>query len=47
MGLATVPAAYAAEGTVVEFEVTVEGERHRAPATVVKRPFNDPPHNKA
>ena len=41
------PAAYSAEGTVVDFEVTVEGERYRAPATVVKRPFYDPPHKKA
>jgi len=47
IGLATVPAAYSAEGTVVDFEVTVEGERYRAPATVVKRPFYDPPHKKA
>jgi len=47
IGIATVPAAYAAIGTPVEFEVTVEGEHRRAPAEVVERPFYDPPHRKA
>ena len=47
IGLATVPAAYSAFGTVMDLEVTVEGERKRAPAVVVKRPFYDPPHKKA
>jgi aminomethyltransferase len=45
--IATVPAAYAAVGTPVEFEVTVEGEHRRAPAAVVERPFYDPPQRKA
>ncbi len=45
--LATLDAAYARPGTVVEMEVTVEDERKRAPATVVKRPFFDPPRKKA
>lgn len=45
--LATLDAAYAAPGTVVELEVTVEDQRRRAPATVVKRPFFDPPRKRA
>ena len=45
--LATVDAAFARPGTVVEMEVTVEDERKRAPATVVPRPFFDPPRKKA
>ncbi len=45
--LATVDAAYASPGTVVEMEVTVEDERRRAPATVVPKPFFDPPRKKA
>jgi len=45
--LATLDAAYASPGTVVELEVTVEGERKKAPATVVKKPFFDPPRKKA
>ncbi|OGS63378.1 MAG: hypothetical protein A3K59_05980 [Euryarchaeota archaeon RBG_19FT_COMBO_69_17] len=45
--LATVDAGYAAEGTELEMEITVEGERKRAPARVVKRPFFDPPRKKA
>lgn len=45
--LATLDAAYAIPGTVVEMEVTVEGERKKAPATVVKKPFFDPPRKKA
>lgn len=47
IGLATVPSAYAGHGAVLDFEVTVEGERRTAPATVVARPFYDPPHKKA
>ena len=47
IGLATVPAAYSALGSVVDFEVTVEGERKTAPATVVARPFYDPPQKKS
>ncbi len=45
--LATLEAGYARPGTVVDMEVTVEDERKRAPATVVPRPFFDPPRKKA
>ena len=45
--IATVDAPYSGIGTVVEIEVTVEGERKKAPATVVKRPFYDPERKKA
>ena len=45
--IATVDSAYARPGTVLEIEVTVEDERKRAPATVVKKPFFDPPRKKA
>lgn len=45
--LATLDAAYAVPGTVVDIEVTVEDERKRAPATVVKKPFFDPPRKKS
>lgn len=47
IGLATVPAAFSAVGTSIEFEVTVEGEHERVPAVVVEKPFYDPPHRKA
>ncbi len=42
IALATVSAPYFAEGTTLEFEVTVEAVRHRVPATVVKTPFFNP-----
>jgi aminomethyltransferase len=42
IALATVAAPHFAEGTSLEFEVTVEAERHRVPATVVKTPFFNP-----
>lgn len=45
--IATVEAPYSLLGSLVEIEVTVEGERKRAPASVVKRPFFDPPRKKA
>ena len=45
--LATVEAPYSELGSLVEIEVTVEGERKKAPARVVKRPFFDPPRKKA
>lgn len=45
--LATVDSAYAPLGTVLEMEITVEGERKRAPVTVVQKPFYDPPRKKA
>src|SRR5262249_59833605 len=43
IALATVSAPHFAEGTPLEFEVTIEAVRHRVPATVVKTPFFSPP----
>ncbi len=45
--LATLDAACARPGTGVEMEVMVEDERKRAPATVVAKPFFDPPRKRA
>src|SRR5258706_5456407 len=42
IALATISAPHFAEGTPLEFEVTVEAVRHRVPATVVKTPFFNP-----
>src|SRR5438270_4290986 len=42
IALATVSAPHFAEGTSLEFEVTVEAVRHRVPATVVRTPFFNP-----
>jgi glycine cleavage system T protein (aminomethyltransferase) len=42
IALATVSAPNIGEGTMLEFEVTVEAVRHRVPATVVKTPFFNP-----
>ena len=42
IALATVSAPHIAEGTTLEFEVTVEAVRHRVPAVVVKTPFFNP-----
>jgi aminomethyltransferase len=42
IALATISAPQFAEGTALEFEVTVEAVRHRVPATVVKTPFFNP-----
>ena len=47
IALATVAAPHFAEGTALEFEVTVEAVRHRVPATVVKTPFFNPPRKTA
>lgn len=47
LALATVEARFAAPGTVIDFEVTVEWERQRVPATVTPLPFFDPPRKKA
>jgi len=47
LALATVKSDYAAPGTVLEIEVTVEYERRRVPAVVTKTPFFDPPRKKA
>jgi aminomethyltransferase len=46
LALATVLASKAEPGTRLDFEVTVEHERHTVPATVVARPFFDPPRKK-
>jgi len=42
IALATISAPYFAEGTSLEFEVTVEAVRHRVPAKIVKTPFFNP-----
>ena len=42
VALATVAAPHCGEGTLVEFEVTVEAVRHRVPAVVVRTPFFNP-----
>jgi aminomethyltransferase len=42
IALATVSAPHFAEGTMLEFEATVEAVRRRVPATVVKTPFFNP-----
>jgi aminomethyltransferase len=42
IALATVSAPHFAEGTALEFEITVEAVRHRVPAIVVKTPFFSP-----
>jgi aminomethyltransferase len=42
IALATIDRPYYAEGTRVQFEVTVEAVRHRVGATVVKTPFFNP-----
>ena len=47
IALATIAAPYDADGTAVEFELTVEAVRHRIPATVVKTPFFNPPRKTA
>jgi aminomethyltransferase len=47
VALATIAAPRCAEGTTLEFEVTIEAVRHRVPATVVKTPFFNPPRKVA
>ena len=42
LALATIDRPYTAEGTVLDFEITVEAVRHRVPAAVVKTPFFSP-----
>jgi len=46
IALATVGAEFSSMGTRLEMEVTIEGERKRAPAVVAKRPFFDPPRKR-
>jgi aminomethyltransferase len=43
IALASVERPHFAEGTEVQFEMTVEAVRHRVPARVVKTPFFNPP----
>jgi aminomethyltransferase len=47
IALASVEPAYAAAGTALQMEVTVEGVRGRAAAKVVGLPFFDPPRKRA
>ncbi len=47
IALATVASPFAALGTQLQMEYTVEGEHHRVPAQVVKKPFFDPPRKRA
>jgi aminomethyltransferase len=47
IALAHLSAPWAAPGTPLEIEVTVEHRRKRAAAAVVKKPFFDPPRKKA
>jgi aminomethyltransferase len=42
IALATIDAPFFADGTQVQFEVTIEGVRHLAGATVVRTPFFNP-----
>jgi glycine cleavage system T protein (aminomethyltransferase) len=42
IALATIDTPHHVIGSAVEFEITVEAERHTAPATVVKTPFFNP-----
>jgi len=47
IALATLERPHYAEGTQVQFEITVEAVRHRVSATVVKTPFFNPPRKTA
>ena len=47
IALASVERPHFAEGTEVQFEMTVEAVRHRVPARVVKTPFFNPPRKTA
>jgi aminomethyltransferase len=47
IALAHVPARWAAPGTALEMEMTVEHRRKRTAARVVKKPFFDPPRKRA
>jgi aminomethyltransferase len=42
IALATLDAPHFKDGTVVDFEITVDAVRHRVPATVVPTPFFNP-----
>ena len=47
VALATIAGEEAAEGSPVEFEITVDAVRHRVGATVVPTPFFNPPRKTA
>jgi aminomethyltransferase len=47
IAIATAETAYSKLGTVLDFEITIEGQRKKAPCTVVQRPFYEPPWKKA
>jgi aminomethyltransferase len=47
IALAHVPSRWAAPGTALDMEITVEHRRKRAAAQVVKKPFFDPPRKRA
>jgi aminomethyltransferase len=47
IGIGTVLSQYAAPGTQVDIEVTVEYSRERGPATITRTPFYNPPHKRA
>ncbi len=47
IGLGTVLTPYAAVGSQVEMEITIEYSREKGKATIVKTPFYDPPHKRA
>jgi aminomethyltransferase len=47
IAIATVKRPHGVLGAEVELEVTLEYERHKAPATIVKLPFFDPPRKRA
>ena len=47
IALATVEYDHSQLGTALELEMTVEYQRTRIPARVVRKPFYDPPHKRA
>jgi aminomethyltransferase len=47
IAIATLKRPHGAPGAQVELEVTIEYERHKSPATIVKLPFFDPPRKRA
>lgn len=47
LAIASVRPNWAAPGTILQIEVTVEYERHRVPAVVTPTPFFDPPRKRA
>jgi aminomethyltransferase len=47
IAIATLKRPHGAPGGQVELEVTIEYERHKSPATIIKLPFLDPPRKRA